>query len=135
MKIDPLTRPFGRPLTAKKGRRDYVLTVDVDSDAVERAIYPQYQRNLTSTRKYRTIGSERQWANGSYVFDPSETKYQHHAYLFSNEDETTDVYAHKEWSAEHHPYEHVTEQQAHGDPDNRITLLMDEANIEIIHRA
>jgi hypothetical protein len=126
---DPLLAPLGRPLVAEKGRADYVCTVEADTDKVEVAVMARYQRNLTSTRKYRVIEGDRDWAVGSFVHDPEDTDWQHHVYLFDNDDGTTDVYAHKETSAEHDPYGHVTDPQVHGDPDGLARGTLEEAHL------
>ena len=117
---DPFLAPFGRPLVFECHDEDYFATALVDSDKgveVEQALHPRYQRNLTSTRKYRVEDGAREWADGSWVYDPDDTQWQHHVYLFENDDGTTDLYGHKETSAEHDPYGHVTDKQEHGDPD------------------
>jgi len=126
---DPFLRPLGRPLVFECHDQDYFATAKVNSDKVENAIYPYYQRNLTSTRKFRLVDGTREWADGSYVHDPDDTEWQHHVYLFDNGDGTTDLYGHKEKSAEADPYGHVTGKQIHGDPDGIARGTLDEAHI------
>lgn len=126
---DPIFRPLGRALIFECHDEDYFTTANADSDKVESALYPRYQRNLTSTRKFRLIGGERDWADGSYVYDPDDTEWQHHVYLFYNEGGTTDLYGHKETSAEKDPYGHVTDSQIHGDPDGIARGTLEEAHI------
>jgi hypothetical protein len=129
--LDKFTRPFGRPLVYEKGRADYFCTAEADSDKVEVAIAPRYQRNLTSTRKYRVLeDGARDWAVGSWVLDPADTEWQHHVYLFDNGDGTTDLYGHKETSAEKDPYGHVTDEQVHGDPDGIARGKLEEAGVQ-----
>jgi len=127
--------------TREKGRAEYVTTVKADPDTVEGALMPPYQRNLVSTRKYRTYrGGGKQYACGSFVIDgiagdfeassdeaslndssrsaSREHGYveQHHVYLFETEDGYTDVHAHRETSATEGD-EHLTEtHQEQGDP-------------------
>lgn len=126
----PFFASLGRPLVIKKGQADYVCTVEADSDKVEVAVMARYQRNLTSTRKYRTLSDgTRQWAVGSFVYDPDDTHWQHHVYLFESPTGGTDVYAHKETSAEQDPYGHVTDPQVHGDPDGLVRETLDEAHL------
>jgi hypothetical protein len=130
---DRFTRPLGRPLIYEKGQADYFCSAEASPDSIERAIMPRYQRNLTSTRKYRRLSDgSRQWADGSFVYDPDDTDWQHHVYIFPSKhtDGQTDVYGHKETSAEADPYGHVTDEQTHGDPARRVRLLLKEAGIE-----
>jgi hypothetical protein len=131
--LDPLTRPLGRRLIHEKGQADYFCSAEASPDSIERGIMPRYQRNLTSTRKYRRLSDgSRQWADGSFVYDPEDTDWQHHVYIFPSKhtDGQTDVYGHKETSAEADPYGHVTDEQTHGDPARRVRLLLNEAGIE-----
>jgi len=114
---DPFLAPFGRPLVFECHDKDYFATAKENSDKVEVALFSKYQRNLTSTRKYRVKNGKRDWADGSWVHDPDDTEWQHHVYLFDRPDGGTDLYGHKETSAEHDPYGHVTDNQTHGDPD------------------
>jgi len=53
--IDPFTRPLGRRLIHEKGQANYFCSAQASPDSIERAIFPRYQRNLTSTRKYRKL--------------------------------------------------------------------------------
>jgi len=125
--------------TREKGPADYVTTVKADPDTVEGALMPPYQRNLVSTRKYRTYhDGGKQYACGSFVIDglsgeshdSVETRQaspndiagdhgyveQHHVYLFETADGHTDVHAHRETSATEGD-EHLTEtNQEQGDP-------------------
>ena len=118
VKLDPYTRQYGRPLIFECHDEDYFATAKATADEVELAIASLYQRNLTSTRKYRFIEGERDWADGSWVYDPDDTDWQHHVYLFENDDGTSDLYGHKEKSAEKDPLGHVMDAQEHGDPDS-----------------
>ena len=127
---DPFTRPLGRPLIRERGRADYVCTVDTRSDEVERVLASRYQRNLASTRKFRVIEGNRDWADGSWVHDSEDTPWQHHVYLFDNDDGTCDVYGHKETSAEHDPYGHVTDGMIHGDPDGITRGTLEEGHLD-----
>jgi hypothetical protein len=106
----------------EKGAADYVTTVHATPDAIERALTNTgYQRNLLSSRKYRTHhDGGRQWAVGSFVLDDIDHngKYtrQHHVYLFEAPDGGADVYAHTETSVLE-GYEHVSDtRQSRGDP-------------------
>lgn len=124
----------GRPTTRKKGPADYVTTVHATADAVERAIHPQYQRNVTSTRKYRDVDErEIQWAVGSWVYDPKDTEWQHHVYLFESPDGGCDVYAHRETSVRY-PYGHLDDAQEHGDPNGRVRGILHAAGFDIGRR-
>jgi hypothetical protein len=128
--IDPFTRPLGRKLIHEKGEADHFCTAEATSDEVETAIFPRYQRNLTSTRKFRRDEGRRDWADGSFVYDPENREWQHHVYLFDNDDGTADVYGHKETSAESDPYGHVMDPQVHGDPNGIVRGKLEEAGIE-----
>lgn len=132
VKLDPYTRPLGRRLIAEKGRDDYVCTAQATPDEVEVALFGTYQRNLTSTRKYRMTDGARDWAVGSFVYDADDTKWQHHVYLFDNGDGTTDLYGHREISAEKDPHGHVSGPQVHGDPNGVARVQLDEAGVEYI---
>lgn len=107
--------------TREKGRGDYVTTVKADPDTVEEALMGPYQRNLVSTRKYRTYhDGGKQWACGSFVIDGIAGDHgyveQHHVYIFETADGHTDVHAHRETSATEGD-EHLTEtNQEQGDP-------------------
>lgn len=127
---DPFFRPLGRPLIFECHDDDYFATAQAESDKVEVALFLQFQRNLTSTRKYRTVDGDRDWADGSWVYDPDDTEWQLHVYLFDNGDGTTDLYAHKETSAEKDPYGHVTDPQTHGDPDGIVKDVLRKFDIE-----
>lgn len=117
VKADPFLRPWGRPTIKEKPDAEQFATTPVDSDTVEVALADRYQRNLTSTRKYRMVDGERQWAEGSWVYDPEDVDWQHHIYLFGREDGGTDLYGHREPSAEQKPAEHVSGVHIDGDPD------------------
>jgi len=106
------------------GHTDYVTTADAPPDVVERALVYPYQRNLASTRKYRThhCGSK-QWADGSYAYDPRDEPWQHHAYLFPSEDGGTDIYAHEEASVRR-GLEHLTKPVVDGDPNGHLRPLL-----------
>jgi len=103
------------------GRGNYVTTVKASPDEVEEALMPPYQRNLVSTRKYRTYhGGGKQWACGSFVIDGIAGDHgyveQHHVCIFETEEGYTDVHAHRETSATEGS-EHLTDSHhEHGDP-------------------
>jgi hypothetical protein len=126
---DSFLRPLGRPTVREKGTADYVVTADADSDAVEEALDPPYQRNLLSTRKYRYVDGHKQWAAGSWVYDPDDTDWQHHVYLFERADGRTDIYAHREASVRN-PSDHHGSWQTHGDPRGRVRRMLADANID-----
>lgn len=143
--LDPYTAPYGRPLVFHAHDEDYFTTADAGDTEIESALYGLYQRNAASTKKYRYIDSpgsaipkdkindyddkERQWTNGSWVHDPDDTDWQHHVYLFTNDDGTTDLYGHKEPSAEKDPSGHVSADQEHGDPDGLARAQLDKNEI------
>ena len=135
--LDPAASVLGRPLIREKGGRDYIGTVEATDNEFESAIMPPYQRNLTSTRKYRIIDGERQWADGSFVYDPDDTDWQHHVFIFPEEvgeDGTVKklaVYGHKEKSAEKDPVGHVSDPQEPGDPDNILKKQLRKHNITL----
>jgi hypothetical protein len=117
---------FGHSFTMEKGARDYITTADASPDAVERALASaDYQRNLVSTRKYRTHhDGGKQWAVGSWVLDPADTDWQHHVFLFPAPDGGTDVYGHKE-STVRDPVDHVTDGVIPGDPHDHARDALD----------
>lgn len=114
----------------EKSAEDYVTTAQVDSDVVEEALHAAgYQRNLLSSRKYREHHEGgRQWAEGSWVFDPSDTDWQHHVYLFEAPNGGTDIYAHRETSVREGS-EHLTEEQIHGDPNDRLRSALSSSSV------
>lgn len=119
----------GHTFTKEKGPDDYVTTVNATPDAVERVLYSHYQRNLLSSRKYRTHhDGGKQWAVGSWVYDPPRTDFQHHVYLFETANGRTDIYAHREESVRD-PDGHLNLDngygQVSGDPNNRVRDLLD----------
>lgn len=119
---DPLLRAIDGYAISKITAADFVGTVDKDSDAVEDELVTiGYQRNLLSSRKYRIKNGSRQWADGSYVFDPPQTDIQHHVILFDSGDET-DVYGHEERTVRD-PDGHMTVKQIRGDPDGLLRPL------------
>jgi hypothetical protein len=130
-KADKFIRPLGRPIVFEAQSEDYFGTVEASTDKVEAALMPRYQRNFASTKKYRMIGGKKQWAVGSFVYDPEDTEWQHHVYLFEIEDGTgCQLYGHKETSAEYDPYGHLTDEQYHGDPDGITRGELDKAGVE-----
>lgn len=117
-RADSFLRPLGRPTIRKKGHEDKLFSVDASPNEVERCIHPKYERNLLSSRKYREHhDGGRQWACGSWAYDPSDTDWQHHVYLFPAKGGGTDVYAHKEPSVRL-PAQHHLANGVSGDPDN-----------------
>jgi hypothetical protein len=122
---------FGHSFTMEKSPRDYITTADASPDAVERALASAgYQRNLVSTRKYRTHhAGGKQWAVGSYVYDPVDTDWQHHVFLFPAPDGATDIYGHRETSARD-PVGHLTDRLTPGDPQSRARNALADANIQ-----
>lgn len=175
LKLDPIFAPLGRPLVREKGARDFIGTVEASDNEFESAIMPPYQRNLTSTRKYRLVNvrdseeslsrssvvgdsshkspaddvrlertskvereGRRQWADGSFVYDPDDTDWQHHVFIFPEEvgeDGTVKklaVYGHKEKSAEKDPVGHVSDPQEPGDPDSILQDSLKSSNIPLV---
>lgn len=112
----------------EKGQREYVTTVHANPDAVEVALDKAgYDRNLASTRKYRTHhGGGRQYAVGAFAKPvPADhgLKRQHHVYLFPAPSGGTDVYAHEETSVLEGA-EHLTEtHQKKGAPGNLYDIF------------
>jgi hypothetical protein len=129
---DSVLRPLGFPTVREKGPADYVVTAHATANVIERVLDSAgYQRNVLSTRKYRTHHSGgKQWAVGSWVYDPADTDWQHHVYLFEAPDGGTDIYAHRETSVRE-GLEHRTDtNQTHGDPNGRVRRALDAAGID-----
>lgn len=134
--FDSLDGLGGHTFTREKGTDDYITTADVSSDVVEQTLADAgYQRNLASTRKYRTHHSGgKQWAVGSWVYDPPQTDTQHHVYLFPSKGGGTDIYGHFETSVRAGK-EHITDtEQVHGDPNGRVADALQQADIEHTNR-
>jgi len=118
-----------------KSARDYVTTVEASPDTVEEALHPQYERNLVSTRKYRTVKEdERQWACGSWVHDPPDTETQHHVFLFEAPDGRTDLYAHYETSVRDPDGHFRGDTFVPGDPNGRARGLLSVAGMAFHRR-
>jgi len=115
------------PFIKEKSSREYLLTVEAGSDTVERLLMDSgyYDRNLLSNRKYRETESGRQWATGSYVYDPSDTSEQHHVYLFDTPNGHTDVYSHTETSVREGA-EHITNPQ-YDSTDGMIVSILNKS--------
>lgn len=117
--LNPVGEALGRPLVQEASEQGFVGHVPTSPDAYELFLVDRfYQRNLASTRKYRTPAMEggRQWAVGSWVFDPKDEPWQHHVYIFPARGGGVDVYAHLEPSIRR-PREHVDpETGVQGDP-------------------
>jgi hypothetical protein len=120
----------GHSFTMEKSARDYITTANATPDAVERALDTAgYQRNLASTRKYRTHhDGGKQWAVGSWVLDPADTDWQHHVFLFPAPDGGTDVYGHREATVRD-PVDHVTDGVTPGDPRGRLRDALGAAGV------
>jgi len=125
-----LTPIIGVQFTRKKGRADYICTVEADVDAVETALWNAgYQRNMLSTWKYRTVDGKRQDIVSAWVYDPTDTQTQHDVYFFQNEDGSVDIYGHKEPSVRN-PSEHLDLSTGiNGDPNGRMRATLVEAGI------
>jgi hypothetical protein len=118
--------------TREKGVEDYITTAHADSDVVETALMNSgYDRNLLSTRKYRTHHSGgKQWGVGSFAYDPADTDWQHHVYLFEAPNGGTDVYGHREPSVRD-PDAHLDKNSGvHGDPNGRVATALDAVGVE-----
>lgn len=129
---DRILRPLGRPTIRQVGTDDYVATVAATADRIEEVLAANdYQRNLLSTRKYRTHHQGgRQWAAGSWVLDETHTRWQHHVYLFPYRDErATDVYAHREPSVRSPSAHHGGNEIVHGAAMN-LPQYFDSADLE-----
>jgi hypothetical protein len=120
----------GHSFTMEKSPRDYITTANATPDAVEVALHRAgYQRNLASTRKYRTHHEGgKQWAVGSWVLDPADTDWQHHVFLFPTPDGGTDVYGHREATVRD-PVDHVTDGVIPGDPHDHARDALDAAGM------
>jgi hypothetical protein len=122
---------LGHSFTMEKSPRDYITTANATSDAVEQALDAAgYQRNLASTRKYRTHHEGgKQWAVGSWVLDPTDTETQHHVFLFEAPDGGTDVYGHREATVRD-PVNHVTDGVIPGDPHDHLRDALDASTMQ-----
>lgn len=121
---DRVLRPLGRPTIHEATSSDHVVLVDSSPDAVEDVLSENgYQRNLLSTRKYRTHhDGGRQWAVGSWVRELDDER-QHHVYLFPYHEGGTDVYAHSEPSVTDPSEHHMADDIQHGDPAGLRTVF------------
>lgn len=132
---DSVLSPLGFPTVRKKSNDDYIVTADVTADEIERALVEAgYQRNVLSTRKYRQRDEGQQWAIGSWVYDPADTDWQHHVYLFPADD-GIDVYGHRETSVREGMEHRTNPDQTHGDPNGRVRAALHEAGIDYEHNS
>ena len=116
-----------------KDNDDYLTTTTADADAVEDALHPTYQRNLWSSRKRRDTNGGKQWAIGSWVLDPKDTRWQHHVYLFKPPNGGCDIYAHAETSVREGA-EHLTDTNQQHATAGRVFDCLDRADIQYSKR-
>ena len=109
--------------------QNYVTTVDVDDDTVEQIIHPYYQRNIAASRKYRDHhDGGKQWAVGSYVFDPPSKEWQHHVTLYPTADGRTDVYSHTETSVRE-GFDHLSDGVSKRGNEKELFTLLNKASV------
>lgn len=129
--LDPISRRrWDRPLIRQKGWDDYVCSVDLAPGEIPAVVWPDYHRNVLSTKKYRVIDGERDWEVASWrCLDPDDPDYQHHLYYFAGIESGTDLYQHKEIAPEADPEAHEEGDQEHGDPDHVLRDLLDREGV------
>ena len=85
-----------------KGPSDYVCTIEMGEEALERALYRQgYHRNITASKKMRRLpGGDEQWSEGSWVHrEGLFAERQDHLTIFpGHAPGTLDLYHHNEAS-------------------------------------
>lgn len=120
--------PEGEPrelLTNKTDSGEHVLSTSVSPTGVEDVLYKHgWHWNPLSTKKYRTVGGERQYSVGSWVYRSGLlAERQLHCYLFPREDGGADVYCHYEYNYITHPGKHSRGvEQIDGDPNGRLPV-------------
>lgn len=116
----------------EKGTADYITTAHATPNVVERALSGYgYDRNLLSTRKYREHhDGGKQWAVGSWAYDPEDTDWQHHVFLFRAPNGGTDVYGHREPSPRDVDGHLDRSTGVHGDPNGRVANALDTYEVE-----
>lgn len=132
-RLDPLTRPLGRPLVNEKSREEYVATVDVDVDELEVAVATIYAPNLASTLKYIELpDGTRAYEVGSWVYRPRLFgKWQHHCYIFKAANGGSyHLHHHKEINYVYSPPGHTGREAIEGDPDDVLVDGLDDAGVD-----
>lgn len=130
-RLDPLTRPLGRPLVNEKSREEYVATVDVDE--LEVAVDAIYSPNLASTLKYVELpDGTRAYEVGSWVYRPRLFgKWQHHCYIFkAARGGSYHVHHHKEINYVYSPPGHTGREAIEGDPDDVLADVLEAAGVD-----
>jgi hypothetical protein len=121
--------------TIEKYKKEYVASVTISEDELERVLYQGgYHRNLGAAKKYRA-GSDGEdiWAIGSWAHRESlMADMQDHATLFPGHGEyTVDIYHHRETSWVAHPIKHYFNvEQTDGDPERTLRDALDAADVE-----
>ena len=119
--LNSRARKHGRPLVRTASDEDYVRTIDATPRTVARRITDEFSPHLVATAKRRWTRNGYEWSHSQWVFfhgDGDQTE----AYLFSNPDGTTDVYAHVETSVTD-PEGHIRNEQRHGDARNAFATV------------
>lgn len=124
--LDPLARRrWDRPLIRQKDWDDYVCSVDLPPGEIPAVVWPDYHRNVLSTKKYRVLASGKDWEVASWrCLDPVDRDYQYHLYYFDGVQDGTDLYQHREVAPEADPKKHEEGDQEHGDPDMVLRSLL-----------
>ena len=137
-RLHELLSSFGGYAEAQSPRVDYVCTVDIGEEELEKVLYQGgYHRNLLAAIHTRVLpddapaGAEK--SEGSWVYRPSFlASRQHHGRLYPAVDgDGIDLYAHNEYSNIVRPIKHYrSKNMDHGDPNHTLRDALDAAGID-----
>ena len=124
IRLDPYVAQVWRPLLIQKHVGQYVATVDIDPDALERIAHQAgYIENDISNVKFRILpDGTRQYTVGQMKISEPNSARQWHLFIFPGHDGAgTDLYQHGEtdWDPSEggSPEAHLTQPQVSGDPE------------------
>lgn len=133
-KLNPIAKILGQPLVFVCRPDEYICSVEITPDELERAIHPVYRRNLTATKKALDANNKLIWSEGSWAHKDSPTaEKQHHCWFFDMGDRI-DIYGHYE-DAVVNPSEHLdASNQQLGDPNDTLKQTLEQNGVEYFQK-
>ena len=136
LRLDPILRRVWRPFTTRKYKDEYVCSVMISPDELERKVFEGgYVENDVSTVKYRVLsGSTHQYSVGQMKFSEPDSNRQWHLYIFPGHGKYgADCYQHGEedWNPIEGgtPEDHLKSEQIPGDPESVLRDTLDEQEV------
>lgn len=133
LKLNEVLSTFGGYSAGPERNIEYVCTVEVSEDELERALYRGgYHRNVVAALKYREVDggrvpSEGSWVHRSSIFDD---KQGHARFYESQHTDGLDVFHHYETSWVTHPIKHYYHVKMEvGDPQGTLKSALDYSGI------